>query len=58
MSILYDDVEAMIIFEEFVDLGDGEVIDSFEFMDLLLEHGSFMAADFVFVYDVDGTRHC
>lgn len=53
LSVLDDYEEAVVVFEELIDFGHGEVVDFDEFVDLFLEHGSFVAADFVLVDDVD-----
>jgi hypothetical protein len=51
--VLEDYEEAMVVLEEFVYFGDCWVIDFFEFVDLSFEQFAFVAADLVFVDDVD-----
>ena len=48
----------MVIFEQVVNLGDSEVINDFESMDLFFKHDALMTSDFVFIDDVDCTGHC
>ena len=47
----------MVIFEQFVYLRDGEVIYSFEFMDLFFKEDSLLRAYFIFIDDVDCSGH-
>lgn len=50
--------EPMIVFEQLIYFGHGRMVYFFEFVDLLLELLSLMAADFVLVDDVDCTGEC
>lgn len=53
LPILDDYEEAMIVFEKLVYLRNCEMINFFEFIDLILKHSSLSTSDFVLVYYVD-----
>ena len=57
LPVLDNYIESMIILEEFVDLGDCEVVDGLEFVDLLFEEGAFVTAYLVLVDNVDCPGH-
>lgn len=54
LPVLDHHEEAVVVLEELVDLGDGEMVDFFEAVDLFLKQCAFVAADLVLVDDVDG----